>query len=502
CCRLGTFQDLTTPAEPLEAGAEVDFRIELTTEDLELPDRAGAYLVGLHLRGSTDGSAPWTLSRARTFALRTTDTTPTPEITSVVVLSSRPSMVRDDVFVDDHLADELAPGGRLHVLLESAARDDVSHAIDPALLAEVIMMSDGYQVTDGNGKVREGEGAADADEWLVAFEKLSGDRYRLPYALPDLPALAELADDTGEELTAYAEEAGHQVAEIAEAPALMLNTSNEWSADGLLLADRFAADAVVLNNADARDVLLTPIHQTPIVRTNPQIFDGGPGPNPVGDPIRIRQRMHAEALVETLDGRPVPVRIIDTPEAAALDETTPPGTARRPLTDLLDDIAAPWQGELIWTEGMQRARLEPEQLDLITELAETQALFNDLLVDPADRRTASRKVIGRGMSSWWRGAQPEQSAFLAPARAELDGVLDGDTITLRAPGRVTLSMREGTTFPATITNNYDREIQVQPVFESVQGQRIQFPEQSVVMVPPGESVTVNVSPVAEVNGLV
>ncbi|MGJ3508419.1 DUF6049 family protein [Enemella sp. A6] len=502
CCEIGTFQDLTTPDKPLEAGQEVKFRITLTMDDLELPDREGVYLIGLHLRGSTDGSAPWTLSRARTFALRTTDSTPAPMVTSVVVLSSRPSMVRDDVFVDDHLATELAPGGRLHTLLESAAREKVSHAIDPSLLDEVIMMSDGYQVTGADGKLRPGEGASVADDWLVAFEKLSGDRYRLPYAMPDLTALAAMPDNMGAELISYADKAGQQVPALAYAPVLVLNSSNEWNPDGLLLADRFEASAVVLNNTDAQGVLLQPVHKTPLVRTDPTIFDGGPGPDPVGDRIRIRQRMHAEALVQALDGQPVPVRIIDTPQAAALDEATPAGTRRRPLSELLKQSPSSWTGDPEWTTSMDQAQLQPEQLALVTELVETQALFNDLLVDPTDRQTTSYPVIARGVSSWWRGAAKEQEAFLAPARAEMEGVTDGDTISLRAPSRVTLSMREGTTFPATISNNYSREIQVRPVFESVQGQRIRFPEQPVVVIAPGESVTVNINPVAEVNGLV
>ncbi len=77
---------------------------------LELPDIDGVYLVGVHLRGRVDGAGPdVTVGRGRMF-LPVVSKAPKETVrqTSIVVLTSRPSLLRPGYFLDDHLVDELS----------------------------------------------------------------------------------------------------------------------------------------------------------------------------------------------------------------------------------------------------------------------------------------------------------------------------------------------------------------------------------------------------------
>ena len=73
------------------------------------------------------------VGRARVF-VPVVDTPPTEQLrmSSLVTLTSRPSLVRSEVLADDHLAREVAPNGRLSKLLAAADSDNLSFAVDPA----------------------------------------------------------------------------------------------------------------------------------------------------------------------------------------------------------------------------------------------------------------------------------------------------------------------------------------------------------------------------------
>ena len=68
---------------------------------------------------------------------------------------------------DDHLAAEVGPKGRLTALLAAADADDVSFAVDPALLDELATMRAGYQVLDRRGRADPGTGQTAASGWLT-----------------------------------------------------------------------------------------------------------------------------------------------------------------------------------------------------------------------------------------------------------------------------------------------------------------------------------------------
>src|SRR5699024_10899110 len=125
----------------LPPGESLPFTVTGTVDQLSVPQLDAAYLVGAIVKGNDSASGwPVTIGRTRTLlpvlgpADRQRGSAPSTELTSVVLLQSAPSRIGPSEFADDHLAEELAPGGRLHTLLASAVRDDVSWAVDPDLV--------------------------------------------------------------------------------------------------------------------------------------------------------------------------------------------------------------------------------------------------------------------------------------------------------------------------------------------------------------------------------
>jgi hypothetical protein len=115
----GAFQDLLAAGKPfLAPNASVDFRLRVKVSDLELSPTDGIYLMGVHVLQRGNNVA---IGRARVFvpvvAHRPKNKI---SITTIVILNSRPSLVRKGVLSDDHLAAEVGENGRLTALLKAA----------------------------------------------------------------------------------------------------------------------------------------------------------------------------------------------------------------------------------------------------------------------------------------------------------------------------------------------------------------------------------------------
>ncbi|ATA29819.1 putative membrane protein [Mycobacterium lepraemurium] len=230
--------DFLTVAPELQRGQEVSFTLSaplraLTKQSLGV-EKPGIYPVLVNVNGTPDYGAPARLDNAR-FLLPVVgvppdraddlgsavapDTSKPVGITMLWPLADRPRLapgvpggtipVR---LVDDDLANSLASGGRLDILL-AAAEVATSHdvdpdgavgralclAVDPDLLVTVNAMTAGYVVSDSpDGPARPpgtpthpGTGQATATEWLNRLRALA---HRtcvapLPYAQADLDAL-------------------------------------------------------------------------------------------------------------------------------------------------------------------------------------------------------------------------------------------------------------------------------------------------------------------------
>jgi len=86
-----------------------------------------------------------------------------------VVISEPTHRLSDGVFIDDQLAQKLLPNGELGLLIFSSSQAVRSWLIDPATVAEVVAMSNGYGIADGSTPA----GQQVAKDWLNQLIKVS-----------------------------------------------------------------------------------------------------------------------------------------------------------------------------------------------------------------------------------------------------------------------------------------------------------------------------------------
>jgi Family of unknown function (DUF6049) len=125
--------------------------------------------------------APLVLATAQTYIpVFEPHTEPTKmNVTWVWPLLDRPHrVVHSNVFSDDELATEVAPGGRLDHLLTTlervaSSRPSLTVLTDPEVIDELAVMTQGYKVKTGDGIVP-GTGGAAAQEWLSRLRAVLG----------------------------------------------------------------------------------------------------------------------------------------------------------------------------------------------------------------------------------------------------------------------------------------------------------------------------------------
>jgi hypothetical protein len=187
----------------LTPGVAEHFSISVPVGKLDL-GADGVYQLGVSLSGQTSAQ-PWeqVLGVQRTFlpwqpdeaSSRTRTTYLWPLISTVhMTAESGPGDQQTPVFLDDDLAKDLKPGGRLAELVSLGENLDVTWILDPDLLAAVDAMTGTYKVRNDDGTTTLGTRAhqAVARQWLASLQEAVADKevVALPYGDPDLAALA------------------------------------------------------------------------------------------------------------------------------------------------------------------------------------------------------------------------------------------------------------------------------------------------------------------------
>ena len=437
-------------------------------------------------------------------------------LTSLVVLNTRPSLVRMGVLSDDHLAAEVGQNGRLTALLKAAETATTSFAVDPALIEELQTMADGYQVLDSEGTTSAGTGQADATRWLEGFERLqsSHDGYRLLYGSPDIAALVH---DGQESVISDAANANKLVESTRSLPLLVLPAGGTADAATAKAAAALQPDAIVLADTSARGPtpLLAGPDQVPIVRFTKAAQGGGPGPDPRDTAIHIRQRVLAESWVEATAARDGlahgRVRLISTATQAAegAPELKAPWLKQRTLSELLKTTPAPWSQKFHYSSGAQAAQLTAGQLSSLKRFDSSNDTYADLLVDPTNARAQGSAAVARAASAKWRKHDSARRAFLGPQQAALDEILL-DKIQIRSSARVQTVARQGVEFPITIRNTLEadgahpdaRAVKVNLVFNSENSQRLTIKTIKAPQIRAQDSFTGNAEVTAKANGVV
>ena len=124
--------------------------------------------------------------------------------TPVIMITDKPHTGFDGKFRDNELATSLMPDGKLGKLVSSISNARETWVIDPALIEEVIDMSDGYSI---KGKEDEA-GQAAAANWLAQLKFSIGNSpvIALPYGNPDQSLVKRLAPSELNFYSTYAQE--------------------------------------------------------------------------------------------------------------------------------------------------------------------------------------------------------------------------------------------------------------------------------------------------------
>jgi hypothetical protein len=511
----GVFQDLFTAENPfLEPNASVGFQLQVKVADLELSPTDGVYLMGVHVLARGNNVA---IGRARVLVpVLAEKPRNNLTMTSVVILNTRPSLVRKGVLSDDHLAAEVGQNGRLTALLKAAESATTSFAVDPALIEELQTMAGGYQVLDSEGTTSAGTGQADATRWLASFERLrsSHDGYRLLYGSPDIAALVH---DGQERVLNDAVNASKLVESTRSLPLLVLPAGGTADEDTATAAAALQPDAVMLADTSAKGPtpLLAGPNNVPIVTFAKTIQRGGPGPDPRDTAIHARQRMLAETWIEATAARDDlahgQVRLISTAAQAA--DRSPglkaPWLKQRTLTELLRSTPTAWPMKFRYSSAARDAQLTKGQLASLRKFDSSNDTYADLLVDPTSARVEGGAAVARAASSKWRKHESARRAFLGPQQAALDEILL-DKIQIRSSARVQTVAREGVEFPITIRNNLEadpahpdaRAVKVRLVFNSENPQRLTIKTIKASNIRAQDSFTDNAEVTAKANGVV
>ncbi|MFJ6705900.1 MULTISPECIES: DUF6049 family protein [unclassified Streptomyces] len=187
--------------DSLAPGVAEHFSISVPVDKLGL-GQDGVYPFGVSLSGQTSAQ-PWdqVLGIQRTFlpwqsSAADTQTRTTylwPLISSVhVTAKTGAGELQTPVFLNEDLAKEISPGGRLAQMLALGKDLDVTWVLDPDLLASVDAMTRSYRVQGPGESTTAGTHQAVAKQFLADLQSAVADKevVTLPFADPDLASLA------------------------------------------------------------------------------------------------------------------------------------------------------------------------------------------------------------------------------------------------------------------------------------------------------------------------
>ena len=435
------------------------FSVPAKVSALNLPPIDAIYLLGIHVRGRLTPDGPdITLGRGRVFA-PVVDTPPqnAAQLSTLVVLDSRPSLVRKGVFADEHLAAELGPDGRLTALLQAADNPDSSFAVDPSLIEEVQTMRAGYQVLRPDGTTVAGTGGSDATRWLTDYTRIAQTHsgFRELYGHPDVSALVHAGMSSvidGGELAAKA------ITTTSALPLLAIPASGQADEQTVDVLAGLKPAAIVLDDSTTgqdRPLLKGP-DGIKLLNTAATSFSGGPGPEPSDTAVQVRQQTLAETWLDANSAKPDDtigqLRIIKTLAQARgnAHQVTAPWLEREPLSQLLDSAPADWSQQYRYPASAAGKELTGVQIDGVRRLVTGYQTMADLLARSGDVELDAGAAAARSASIAWRGKPDLWTQFVRPQQQALDDVRLNAVKIITTPRVVTSA--HSVYFPVTVRN--------------------------------------------------
>jgi len=477
----------------LTPGVAEHFSISVPVDKLDLGGD-GVYQFAVSLSGQTSAQ-PWNqvLGIQRTFLpwqpdeadTKTKTTFLWPLVSTVHMTAETGSNAQQTpVFLNDDLAKEISPGGRLDEMLSLGKNLDVTWVIDPDLLASVDAMTRSYRVRADNGTSTAGTHQTAAKQWLAELQSAVADKevVALPFADPDLASLAHNGTSVTGSLS-HLKEATDVVANTVE-PILHVkpNTDFAWPVDGAVdpsivkVATSAGADKVIARSDSLQETAGLPY--TPSAAraigggTTAVVADARLSTVFQGDLTKASaatlavQRFLAQSLTldkQTDKQRSIVVAPQRTPttrqaQAMAAALTALQGGSWSQSQELASAAKAkpdPSATTKVPSTSAYPSSLRKQELprSAFEEIATTQDdldNFKVILSDESRVVTPFGRAVNRGMSTSWRGHASEAESFRSDVEKHLSDLTK--QVKLIDKSDTKLSGRSAT-IPVTVQNN-------------------------------------------------
>ncbi|SED18373.1 hypothetical protein SAMN04490357_4060 [Streptomyces misionensis] len=485
----------------LAPGVAEHFSISVPVDKLDL-GADGVYEFGVALSGQTSAQ-PWQqlLGVQRTFlpwqpsdAGTKTRTTFLWPLLSTVHLTARTGAgeLQTPEFLNDDLAKELAPGGRLARMVDLGKDLDVTWVIDPDLLASVDAMASGNYRLPGDGDTTT-PGPKDhqalAKQWLADLQKavVGKEVVALPFADPDLASLAHRGTSVTGSLSHLKDATDVAATTVKTVLHVTPSTDYAWPVDGAVdpsimrVATSAGADRVIARSDSLQDTAglsYTPSAARPVGGGTTAIvadaklstaFEGDltkAGPATLAVQQFLAQSLEINAQTDQQRSIVVAPQRMPTADqaqamatavkalqggtwsqaqdltAAAKAKPDPNATTRIPSTSA-------------YPSALRRQELPVSAFGQIARTQDKLDNFQVILSDQSRVVTPFGRAINRGMSTSWRGQEEAGDSYRSGVESWLDDL--ARQVKLIDKSETKLSGRSAT-IPVTVQNNL-----VQPV---------------------------------------
>ena len=515
----------------LDPGAAASFRIQVPISALSLPRATNEVIVlGIESLSSTGGAPAAQSGFTRTFLpwFPAPDKVEKTQVVWLWPLSTRPSRAFDDVFLDDHLGEEVDAGGRLTRLLDAAssAPTAVSWVVDPALLESLVDMSDGYSVRTDDGTLVPGTHGPAAAEWLERLRLLTAgaEVTASSYADPDVVALHRAGLDVDISLAATTARGVPDAVLGRPVAGGLAWPPGGVSDDGTLDVLRASGARVVVLSAAALPPT-PPVDYTP--SSGVDLATGGSplraaafdpslstlvavpaatAKNPDDDPIGRRQQVLAELALVTLQLPQVPRTVVVAPTMRWSSDV---GSGK----DLVASLAgSPWasayrldalvagppstvpRGRTDYPAAAKKAELTRAYLQSVargrSSLAGLRSVAPDVPADGSTGTAGFESALTRAESAAWRDDRAGGRQLVTVLTKAIDAQIAQVRVLSRAP--VTLPGDSGV-IPVTVANDLDRPARVGVRLTGTPSVRFEADQVDPVTLEPGEKRTLEVS---------
>ncbi|MFH9938641.1 DUF6049 family protein [Streptomyces murinus] len=485
----------------LAPGVAEHFSISVPVDKLDLGAN-GVYEFGVALSGQTSAQ-PWqqVLGVQRTFlpwqpsdADTKTRTTVLWPLLSTVHMTAKTGAgeLQTPVFLNDDLAKELAPGGRLDQMVSLGKDLDVTWVIDPDLLASVDAMASGNYRLQGEGDTTVAgpkEHQALAKQWLASLQKavVGKEVVALPFADPDLASLAHRGTSVTGSLSHLKDATDVAATTVKTVLHVTPSTDYAWPVNGAVdpsimrVATSAGADRVIARSDSLQETAglsYTPSAARPVgggttaVVADAKLSTAFEGDlTKAADSTLAVQEFLAQSLeinAQTDQQRSIVVAPQRLPTAAQAQAMAAAVRALQGGTwSQAQDLTAaakakpdPSATTRIPSTSAYPTYLRRQELpaSAFEQIARTQDKLDDFQVILSDQSrvvTPFGRAINRGMSTSWRGQSDDGDGF----RNGVEGWLDdlAGQVRLIDKSETKLSGRSAT-IPVTVQNNL-----VQPV---------------------------------------